>query len=70
MEMLQRRKTRLLVFLILLNIKISAKSKKIELIEEFIAMWREEQSLWDVLPPLFRERNEKDKKLEKIEILD
>ena len=70
MEMLQRRKTRLLVFLILLNNKMSAKSKKIELIEEFIAMWREEQSLWDVLPPLFRERNEKDKKLEKIEILD
>ena len=25
---------------------MSAKSNKIELIEEFTAMWREEQSLW------------------------
>ena len=57
-------------FLIFFNIKISAKSKNIELNEEFIAMWRKEQSLWDVMCPLHRERNEKRQKLEKIEILD
>ena len=39
-------------FLIFLNIKISAKSQKIELDEEIIAIWREEQSLWDVMSPL------------------
>ena len=39
--------------LILLNIKMSAKSKKNELSEEFTAMWREEQSLWDVMSPLY-----------------
>ena len=44
---------RFLALLISLNIEISAKSKKIELNEEFIAMWREEQSLWDVMSPLF-----------------
>ena len=32
---------------------MSAKSNKIELIEEFTAMWREEQSLWDVMSPLY-----------------
>ena len=30
-------------FLIFLNIKITAKSNKIELSEEFMVMWREEQ---------------------------
>ena len=39
-------------FLIFLNFKMSAKSKKFELKEEFIAMWREEQSPWDVMSPL------------------
>ena len=29
--------------------KMSAKSNKIELSEEFMAMWREEQTLWDVM---------------------
>ena len=48
---------------------MSAKSKKIELSEEFMATWREEQSFWDVKSPLYRDRNEKDK-FEKIEILD
>ena len=37
-----REKSRLLAFLIFLNIKMSAKSKKIELSDEFIVMWREE----------------------------
>ena len=36
---------------------MSAKSKKIELNEEFIAMWREEQSPWDVKSPLHQDRN-------------
>ena len=39
---------RLLIFL---NIKMSAKSNKIELSEEFMAMWREEQTLWDAMFP-------------------
>ena len=50
-------------FLIFLNFKMSAKSKKFELEEEFIAMWREEQSPWDVMSPLYQGRNEKDKSL-------
>ena len=29
---------------------MSSKSKKIELNEEFIAMWREVQSLWNAYP--------------------
>ena len=33
--------------------------KKIELNEESVAMWRKEQSLWDVMPPLYRDKNEK-----------
>ena len=38
-----------------------AKSKKIKLNEEFIAMRREEQSLWDRMTPLYQDKNEKDK---------
>ena len=45
------------------NIKILAKSNKIELSEEFIAMWKEEQSLWDAMSRLYRDKNEKDKSL-------
>ena len=45
---------------------MSAKSKKIELNEEFIAMGREEQSLWNVISLLYRDENEKDKSLKKI----
>ena len=48
-------------FLIFVNIKISGKSTKIELNEEFIAMWREEQSLgtsW----PLYIEKEMKSTK--------
>ena len=36
---------------------MSAKSKKIDLSEEFIAMWREEQCLWDFKSPLHQDRN-------------
>ena len=36
-------------FLIILNIKMSAKSNKIELSEEFMVMWREEQTFWNVM---------------------
>ena len=45
---------------------MSAKSKKIELNEEFIAMWREEQSLWDVMSPFYQAKNEKDKSLKRM----
>ena len=54
---------RLLIFL---NIKMSAKSNKIELSEEFIAMWREEQTLWDVMFPFYPDKNEKGKRLRRI----
>ena len=54
MGILQRRKARLLIFLI---IKMSAKSNKIELSEEFMAMWREEQNFWDVMFPLYSDEN-------------
>ena len=45
---------------------MSAKSKKIELNEKFIAMWREKQSLWDVMSPLYQDRNEKNKSLKRM----
>ena len=32
-------------------------------------MWREEQSLWDVMSPLFSERNEIDKSLRRLRFL-
>ena len=40
---------------------MSAKSNKIELNEALMAMWKEEQTLWDVMSPLYRDKNEKDK---------
>ena len=43
-----------------------AKSNKIELSEEFMAMWREEQTLWDVRFPLYPEKNEKGKSLKRM----
>ena len=46
--------------------KMSAKSSKIELSEEFMAMLREEQTLWDVMSPLYRDKNEKNKSLERM----
>ena len=49
-----------------LNIKMPAKWKKIELNEGFIAMSREEQSLWDVMSPLYQDKNEKDKGLKRM----
>ena len=42
------------------------KLKKIELSEEFIAMRREKQSLWDAMSPLYRHKNKKDKSLERM----
>ena len=39
------------------------KSNEIELREEFMAVWREEQTLWDVMFPLYPDKNEKDKSL-------
>ena len=40
---------------------MSSKSNKIELNEKLMVTWREEQTLWDVLPPLYRDKNKKDK---------
>ena len=45
---------------------MSAKSNKIELSEEFMAMWREEKTLWDVIFPLYPDKNEKDKSLKRM----
>ena len=39
-------------FLVFLNIKMSTKSNKLELSEEFMAMWRDEQTLWDIISSL------------------
>ena len=66
MGILQRRKQdfeRLLIFLIM---KMSTKSNKIELSEEFMAMWREEQTLWDVMFPFYPDKNKKDKSLKSL----
>ena len=38
-----------------------AKSNKIEVSEECMVMWREEQTLWDAMSPSYRDKNEKDK---------
>ena len=45
---------------------MSAKSNKIELSEEFIVMWREEQTLWDVMSPSYGDKNERDKSFRSI----
>ena len=45
---------------------MSAKSNKIDLSEEFMTMWREEQTLWDVMFPLYTDKNEKDKSLKRM----
>ena len=66
METLERRKQDFERYLIFLNTKMSAKLNKIRLSEEFIAMLREERSLWDVMFLLHRDRNEKDKSLKRI----
>ena len=55
--------SRLLIFL---NIKMSAKSNKIKLSEKFIAIWREEQTLWDFMFPFYPDKNEKDKSLKRM----
>ena len=60
------KKNKTLKDLIFLNIKMSAKSNKIELSEEFMAMWREEQTLWDAMFPLYPDKNEKDKSLQRM----
>ena len=49
MEILQRRKKKTERFLIFLNIKMSPKSNKIELSEEFMVMWKEKTPTGGVL---------------------
>ena len=46
--------------------KMQAKSNKIELSEEDMAMWREEQTLWDVMLPLYPDKNKKGKNLKRL----
>ena len=43
-----------------------AKSNKIELSDKFMAMWREEQTLWNVIFPLYPNKNEKDISLKRM----
>ena len=45
---------------------MSAKWNKIEVSEEFMAMWREEQIFWDVMFSLYPDKNEKDKSLKRM----
>ena len=42
---------------------MSTKPNKIELSEVFMAIWREQPTLWDVIFPLYPDKNEKDKSL-------
>ena len=39
---------------------------KMELSEEFMAMWREEQAFCDVMFPLYPDKNKKDKSLKRM----
>ena len=57
MEILQRRKTNI------------SKIEKNELNEEFIAMWKEGQSPWDVKSSLSPEKNKKDKSFKRLRLL-
>ena len=43
-----------------------AKSNKIKLSEEFMVMWREEQTLWNVMCPLYPNKTEKYKSLKRM----
>ena len=45
---------------------MSAKSNKIELREKFMAMRRKEQTLWNVIFPLYPDKNEKDISLKRM----
>ena len=45
---------------------MSAELNKIDLSEEFMAMWREEQTFWDVMFPLYPDKKEKDKSLKRM----
>ena len=42
---------------------MAAKTQRIELTEDFINLWKEEKSLWDVISPLYRDRDAKHKSL-------
>ena len=53
-------------FLIFLNIKMSEKSSKIELSEEFMVIWRKKHTLRDVISLLYRDKNKKDKSLKRM----
>ena len=40
---------------------MSAKSNKIQLSQEFMAIWRKEQTLWDIMFPLHPRKMKKTK---------
>ena len=46
--------------------KMQAKWNKIELSEEDMAMWREEQTLWDAMFTLYPDKIEKGKSLKRL----
>ena len=43
-----------------------AKLNKIEVSEEFMVMWRQEQTLWDVMSSLYQNKNEEEKSLKRM----
>lgn len=45
---------------------MAAKTKKIEKNEEFIRLWEQEVSLWDVFDEKYKDRNEKKKAIENL----
>ena len=45
---------------------MSEKANKIELSEDFMTMWRGEQTLWDIISPLHRDKNKRDKSLKRM----
>ena len=43
-----------------------AKLNKIEVSEEFMVMWRQGQTLWDVMSSLYQNKNEEEKGLKRM----
>ena len=54
-----------LVF-IFMSVKMAAKSKHVELNEDFIYMWKNGKILWDVTPCLYCERDARSKSLKRL----
>ena len=43
---------------------MASKTQKLELTEQFIEIWRDEPSLWNVKAPIYKDRNAKSKSFE------